>query len=152
MRYDEIIPQLLDRFPELAEPYKALCGEWSLDEPPGVYNVMDIAWQPLVESELWSSANHEFLRRAFAFVEELCESADREARFVAAEISWGQLGATPLLDKARPYFGECTRELVAKCEAEWLETRQKRRSSWWRRLTLIRPPFVKRRTPLARPV
>ena len=131
MRYDEIIPQLLDRLPELAEPYEALRREWGLDEPPGVYNVMDAAWVDFIES----AHDAEVLRRAFAFIEELCQSEDQEARYVAAEYSWGQLGATPLLKKARPYFGERTRQLVDRCEAEWLEARRKRESSWWRRLT-----------------
>jgi hypothetical protein len=130
VRYDEIVQQLLERFPELRPAYDELVREWFVDEPPGVYNVMDIVWQPFIER-----ASEQELKRAFQFVEELCRSEDREARFVGAEVSWGQLGGTPLLDRARPFLGDSTRELVAKCEAEWLEARSKRKPSLWRRLT-----------------
>lgn len=135
MRYDDIVPQLLERLPEFAGAYSELLEDWFPDELPGVYNVMDIIWEPRLEAELDSSANPEFLERAFAFVEDLCQSDDEEARFVGIEVSWRQLGGTPLLDKARPYLGEHTSNLVAKCEAEWLESHQKSRPSWWRRLT-----------------
>jgi hypothetical protein len=130
VRYDEIVPQLLERFPELRPEHERLVQEWFVHEPPGVYNVMDTIWQPFIEG-----ANDEQLSRAFAFVEELCQSEDQEARFVAAEYSWGQFGGTPLLEKIRPFLGQLTRELVSKCEAEWLESRAKRKPSLWRRLT-----------------
>ena len=91
--------------------------------------MVDIVWQPLIQAQLESGANPDFLRRAFAFVEELCQSNDAEVRYVAAEVSWRQLGATPLLDRARPYFGECTQALVANCEAERLATHREREPS-----------------------
>ena len=130
MQYAEIVPQLLQRFPELRPDYEQLVREWFVDEPPGVYNVMDTVWQPFVER-----ASDEQLSRAFSFIEDLCRSDDREARFVAAEYSWGQFGGTPLLEKVRPFLGERTSELVAECEAEWLDARAKRQPSLWRRLT-----------------
>ena len=130
MRYDEILPKVLQRIPELRQPYDAFLEEWGNEAPgPGVYNVMDTVWQPFIER-----ATDEQLSRAFAFIEELCRSDDQEARFVATEYSWGQLGGTPLLEKARPFFGEFTRELVSKCEVEWLESRAKLLPSLWRRL------------------
>ena len=129
MQYAEIVQQLLERLPEIRPDYEKVVREWFLDEPPGVYNVMDTVWQPFIER-----ASDDQLSRAFLFVEELCCSDDREARFVGAEYSWGQFGGTPLLERARPFFGERTRELVAKCEAEWLESRAKRKPSLWRRL------------------
>jgi hypothetical protein len=127
LEYENLIPALLERVPELSDGYDELVRQYGGEDPPvGAHIVFGILVTPLIMESLAQGVEHgDFLTRLFQLLEEMAVARDDEVKNVVVVSVLERLGRDPTaLLAARALMGDATQSLADEVEG-W--SRRKRR-------------------------
>jgi hypothetical protein len=120
MRYETLIKELTNSFPEMKELInEELEREASFNEPlPHVF--FGYVFNPFILEELASMRNKELLKRMFKFLELMAISKDKDVKGVLTATILERLGDDKnILERARKLMGKETSKLSHQVERSW---------------------------------
>ena len=79
MPQDNLVQHLREAFPDLEDRYQERVKFWKGERAPSSYGVLGAVLRPALDQDLKKGHLTEFVRRAALFIEEICDSHDREA-------------------------------------------------------------------------
>jgi hypothetical protein len=123
--YGNLAEKLIEVVPELKPEYQKEL-EWWGEEEAGAHNIYGDLLNPylisLLKSEPKSKAQEEFLKRIFAFLEELANHDDPHVQEVVGATVLERLYGVGELQRARSYMGPRTLHMSREIE-EWKPTK-----------------------------